>query len=203
MNDSLLFEQCVGHIYLVLNESANGATKFRGKFQEANTPNKNRRKYPKRILEHSVANLMEQIDARGLFGELDHPTDSIVHLANASHLVTKLWWEEDCLMGEGEVLNTPSGKVLKSLVESGVRFGMSSRGVGSGQPDSEGVLVIGESFKLITFDAVADPSTNKAYQSKFKESFQPEIIKPKINHKALISYFDLALQQRLDESKKL
>lgn len=129
--------------------------------------------------------------------------DSIVHLANASHLITKLWWENDCLMGEGEILNTPSGKILKSMVDSGIRFGMSSRGVGSGQNDADGVLVIGENFKLITFDAVADPSTPKAFQSKYKESVIPqEQPKPKFNTKALISYFDLKLQEKLNESKK-
>lgn len=130
-------------------------------------------------------------------------SDSIVHLANASHLITKLWWEGNNLMCEGEILNTPSGKVLKNLAESGVRWGMSSRGVGSGKTNAEGVLVIGENFKLITFDAVADPSTYSAYPKKIqKENFSEHevtsIIDSKsVNPKALISYFGQALQERL------
>lgn len=133
--------------------------------------------------------------------------DSIVHLANASHLITKLWWEGNVLMGTGEVLNTPSGKVLKSLIESGVRVGISSRGVGNGQVNNEGVLVIGESYKLITFDAVADPSTFSAFQRKVndkKETYLPQVNtahRATVDPKALISYFGQILQKRLDEMK--
>jgi hypothetical protein len=98
-------------------------------------------------------------------GELDHPDNSIIHFDKSSHLITKLWWENNVLMGEGEVLDTPHGRILRSLLEAGVRVGMSSRGVGNGTTNNEGVLVIGESYKLITFDAVADPSTFKAFQT--------------------------------------
>ena len=80
-------------------------------------------------------------------------------------------------MGEGEILNTPHGKILKSLLNDGVRIGISSRGVGNGRSDENGILVIGESYKLITFDAVADPSTHSAFQEKVagtkKESYNP------------------------------
>jgi hypothetical protein len=69
-------------------------------------------------------------------------------------------------MGEGIVLNTPMGKLLQSLINDGVRVGISSRGVGNGKVNENGILVIGESYKLITFDAVADPSTNAAFQEK-------------------------------------
>jgi hypothetical protein len=109
---------------------------------------------------------MESVRLRRLIGELDHPTDSIVHFSNASHLVTKLWWEGNILMGEGEVLNTPSGMILKKLLEANVGVGISSRGVGNGKVNENGILVIGESYKLITFDAVADPSTFSAFQEK-------------------------------------
>jgi hypothetical protein len=71
-------------------------------------------------------------------------------------------------MGEGVILDTPMGKLLKSLIGGGVRVGISSRGVGNGKVNEDGILVIGESYKLITFDAVADPSTNAAFQRKVK-----------------------------------
>lgn len=151
--------------------------KFRGKLQEAGAVNKNRRIYPKEILEDNVDRLTESIQQGGLVGELDHPTDSIVHFSNASHKITKLWWEDSVLFGEGVVLPTPSGKILKELMNCGVRVGMSSRGVGNGKVNEDGILVIGESYKLITFDAVADPSTYAAFQEKVttstKESYQP------------------------------
>jgi len=209
-----LYVDCVGYALLKVNESVNGVTRFTGKFQEANQVNKNKRMYPFDVLSSNVDKLIETVKERGMFGELDHPTDSIVHLANASHLITKLWWEGNVLMGEGEVLNTPSGKVLKSLIDGGVRVGISSRGVGNGQVNNEGVLVIGESYKLITFDAVADPSTFSAFQHKMttpskKESYVPSAAnlgknesRSKVNPKALIGYFGQVLQQRIDEAKR-
>jgi hypothetical protein len=151
-----------------LNESSgsNGTVKFKGKFQEAEAVNKNKRMYPFEVLNTNVKSLQECVSKGGLIGELDHPTDSIIHFANASHKVTKLWWEGKTLMGEGVILNTPAGKILKSLINDGVRVGISSRGVGNGKVNEEGILVIGESYKLITFDAVADPSTSQAFQER-------------------------------------
>jgi len=146
--------------------STGGLVKFRGKFQEADAINKNKRTYPFEVLAENVKGLKEAIDNGGLIGELDHPTDSIVHFANASHKITKLWWEGKVLMGEGVILNTPHGKILKALINDGVRVGISSRGVGNGKVNENGILVIGESYKLITFDAVADPSTSQAFQEK-------------------------------------
>lgn len=162
-----------------LNESikGKGLTTFRGKFQEAEGVNKNQRIYPYAILDHNVKGLQDTIKHRGLVGELDHPTDSIVHFEKTSHVVTKLWWEGNNLMGEGEILDTPHGNILKALLDADVRVGISSRGVGSGKVDENGILVIGESYKLITFDAVADPSTREAFQEKVvgskKESYNP------------------------------
>jgi hypothetical protein len=169
-NPMLLVDSCVGSGFtLNLNESTtteNGTVKFKGKFQEAEAVNKNKRMYPFGVLDENVKRLNDHIKGRGLIGELDHPTDSIIHFTNASHIVTQLWWEGNTLMGEGEILNTPHGKVLKSLINDGVRVGISSRGVGNGKVNENGILVIGESYKLITFDAVADPSTSSAFQEK-------------------------------------
>jgi hypothetical protein len=169
-SDMLLIDCCLGSGFeLELVESAStkgGLVKFRGKFQEAEAVNKNKRMYPFDVLDENVQRLQEAIKGRGLIGELDHPTDSIVHFATASHIVTRLWWDGNTLMGEGEILNTPHGKVLRALIEDGVKIGISSRGVGNGKVNEDGILVIGESYKLITFDAVADPSTFDAFQKK-------------------------------------
>lgn len=152
-----------------LNESTeHGVTvlKFRGKFQEADAVNKNKRQYPFAVLESNVKKLNKTISEGGLIGELDHPSDSIVHFKEASHKIVKLWWEDKNLMGEGVILGTPCGRILRSLINDGVRIGISSRGVGNGKVNEDGILVIGESYKLITFDAVADPSTYSAFQQK-------------------------------------
>lgn len=210
--DHLLVD-CCGYSTLSLVESTNGQVRFRGKYQEANAVNKNKRMYPYEILAGNVEKLEETIAARGLYGELDHPTDSIIHLANTSHVVTKLWWEGNTLMGESEILPTPSGMILKKLIESGCRVGISSRGVGNGQTNNEGVLVIGESFKLITFDMVADPSTYAAFQSRVtgkKEHFEqrttqhftPTPTRSASNHKALVSFFGLSIENQINKIKE-
>lgn len=195
--EPVLLVDCVGSACLTLNESRGGRCTFRGKFQEANKTNKNKREYTFEALNRNVQMLEDSIKERGLFGELDHPTDSIVHLANTSHIITRLWWEGETLMGEGEVLPTPSGRALQAIIEAGGRVGISSRGVGNGTNRANGVLVIDESYKLITFDAVADPSTFDAYQKKVarKEVFEPRptthradefvVAKPSLNLEAI------------------
>jgi|GEM_PF-1299694 len=181
------YDECLlyGGSGFVLNEAVNlneasdssvKTLKFRGKFQEADTVNKNKRSYPKNVLDSNLKRLEEMMNTGGLCGELDHPTDSIVHFANASHKIVKLWWEDNVMMGEGYILNTPHGKILRSLINDGVRIGISSRGVGNGQVDENGILVIGESYKLITFDAVADPSTHAAFQKKVTSSSHESVM---------------------------
>lgn len=221
MNDGeWLVHECTGNLCFDLTEMSKGPgpLKFRGKFQEANAVNKNRRMYPFDILESNVGRLAEAVKGRGLLGELDHPTDSIIHFENASHLITKLWWDNQILMGEGEVLDTPSGKLLRSLINANVRVGVSSRGVGNGSTNEDGVLVIGESYKLITFDVVADPSTFSAFQQKIggtaSENVIPTIhnnnsrknetsrIYNKVNAKALISFLGCAFENKTNETKE-
>lgn len=169
MDQMLLIDSCISsgfELQLVEGASKGRLTKFRGKFQEAEAVNKNKRMYPYGVLDENIEKLQEAIADRRLIGELDHPTDSIIHFANASHVVTKLWWDGNVLMGEGEILSTPMGKVLQHLVEDGIKIGISSRGVGNGKVNEDGILVIGESYKLITFDVVADPSCFAAFQEK-------------------------------------
>jgi len=169
MQQYLLTESYDEPVVLSLNESTEGKTRFRGKFQEAESKNKNNRIYPFDVLDENVKRLNEIIRHNRLVGELDHALDSIVHLTNASHKITKLWWEDNILMGEGEILSTPSGKVLKCLINDGISVGMSSRGVGNGKTNEDGVLVISDGYKLITFDIVSDPSTIDAFQEKVKK----------------------------------
>lgn len=184
MEHTLLIDCCFDSgMFLDINESTKdgGLVTFRGKFQEAEAVNKNKRIYPLAVLDENVKKLQEAIRDRRLIGELDHPTDSIVHFSDASHLVTKLWWEGNTLMGEGQILSTPNGRILKALINDGVKIGISSRGIGSGKVNENGVLVIGESYKLITFDAVADPSTYAAFQEKVI-SGKNETVTPRNNY---------------------
>lgn len=182
----LLLEGFVSNLEIDLKESNidKGLIRFKGKLQEAEIVNKNKRMYPHSVLDENVRRLQEVVKSRGLIGELDHPTDSIVHFKEASHVITKLWWDNNILMGEGEILTTAHGRQMKALLECGIRLGMSSRGVGNGKMNENGILVISEGYKLITFDAVADPSTPAAYQEEIKsakrEYFIPQNISTKI-----------------------
>jgi hypothetical protein len=183
-NEMLLVNEAFdGAFEIDLKESnlEKGIIKFKGKFQEAEAINKNKRMYPFAVLDENVSRLREVIEKRGLVGELDHPADSIIHFKDASHVITKLWWDANVLMGEGEVLTTPHGRVLQALLNCGVRVGISSRGVGNGKVNEDGILVIGDSYRLITFDAVADPSTFAAFQERVVGSSKREAYAPRGN----------------------
>tara|TARA_R110000823_G_scaffold19911_11_gene61368 strand:- start:161 stop:805 length:645 start_codon:yes stop_codon:yes gene_type:complete len=135
-----------------------------GVCQKAGTKNGNGRVYPKSVLEREVENYQNSIRERRALGELDHPDDSVINLKNSSHLVTKMWWEGNNVMGKIEVLDTPSGRILKDLLKSGVKLGISSRGMGSVK-ESMNSLTVEDDFQLICFDMVSEPSTPGAYLS--------------------------------------
>ena len=137
------------------------------------TQNGNGRIYPHAILEREVTSYMTMVEERRALGELDHPDTSVINLANASHLVTKIWMEGKNCMGKIEVLNTPSGKVLQELVKAGCKLGISSRGMGS-VSESNGVTMVEDDFQLICFDMVSDPSTPGAFM--MSEAKQPSNI---------------------------
>ena len=136
--------------------------------QKAGVKNGNGRVYKKKTLEREVKNYQKAIDERRALGELDHPDDSVINLKNASHIITKMWWEGDNVMGKVEVLSTPSGQVLKELVNAGVKLGISSRGLGSVKKQN-GQTIVEDDFQLICFDMVSDPSTPGAYLAPEKD----------------------------------
>jgi len=142
----------------------------RGLFQEAEKKNGNRRIYAKTLLEREVSKLQPLLAERRLVGELDHPKDEVVHLTNASHLVTGLHMEGNKIIGEAEILNTPSGKVLQELLRAGVKIGISSRAVGGLTYDADkDCYNVNENLKLITWDMVSDPSCQGAFPGLVSE----------------------------------
>jgi len=142
----------------------NGGMMLSGKLQEAESQNGNGRIYPLKTLQREMKNYQKVIDDRRALGELDHPDDSVINLKNASHLVTKAWWDGNNVMGKVQILDTPSGNVLKSLVNSGVSLGISSRGMGS-VTEANGKTLVEDDFQLICFDFVSEPSTTGAYMN--------------------------------------
>ena len=108
---------------------SNGGMMLSGKLQEADVQNGNGRVYPYKTLMREVKNYQKLVKENRALGELDHPDDSVINLKNASHMVTSVWMDDKSVMGKVKVLNTPSGKILRSLVDSGVKLGISSRGM--------------------------------------------------------------------------
>jgi hypothetical protein len=144
---------------------ANGGLILSGVMQRADAQNGNGRIYPRPVLEREIQKYQQLIKENRALGELDHPDDSVVNLKNASHMVTDIWWNGDDVMGKAKILNTPSGQILKALVESGVKLGISSRGLGSVR-ETRGQTIVEDDFNLICFDFVSDPSTTGAFMMR-------------------------------------
>ena len=136
-----------------------------GVMQKSDTQNGNGRVYPHNVLMREIKNYSKLVSERRALGELDHPDDSVINLKNASHMVTEVWWNGQDVMGKVQVLNTPSGQILRSLVESGVKLGISSRGMGS-VSENNGQTMVEDDFQLICFDFVSEPSTPGAFMMK-------------------------------------
>ena len=109
-------------------------------------------------------NYQKFIQENRALGECDHPDSSVVELKNASHIIREAYMEGDVCYGTVELLDTPAGKILQSLVESGVTLGISSRGVGSTINES-GNQIVQDDFQLICFDMVSEPSTVGAFMT--------------------------------------
>ena len=147
-----------------------GKIMLKGIIQRANTLNQNGRVYPRSILEREVMNYQKLIKENRALGECDHPDSSVVELKNVSHIVREAYMQGDDVYGTIEILDTPSGKIIQSLIESGVTLGISSRGVGS-TSRRDNTQVVQDDFQLICFDMVSEPSTPGAFMLRESKNF--------------------------------
>ena len=156
-----------------------GKLVVRGVLQRAESKNQNGRVYPREVLVREAKKYHKEfIKQSRAMGELDHPESSVVNLANVSHNITEMHWEGDNLLGEVEVLGTPAGNILKELFRSGIKLGISSRGMGSVETVSEGgeqSQEVQPDFELIAFDFVSNPSTHGAFMYPMHESVNNDI----------------------------
>jgi len=143
-------------------EKNGGKIMMKGILQKAETLNQNGRVYPYSILEREVRNYQKFIKESRALGECDHPESSVVELKKVSHIIREAHMDGDVCYGSVEILDTPMGKILQSLIESGVTLGISSRGVGSTKRDGD-MQVVQDDFQLICWDFVAEPSTPGAF----------------------------------------
>ena len=153
---------------------------MKGILQKAETLNQNGRVYPKIILEREIRNYQKFIKENRALGELDHPDSSVVELKNSSHIIREAHMEGNIVYGTVEILNTPSGKILQSLVESGVTLGISSRGVGSTKTQGN-TQIVQDDFQLICWDFVSEPSTPGAFMMKEGKEVSPQFINEVFN----------------------
>jgi hypothetical protein len=143
-------------------EKNGGKVMMKGILQKSDTLNQNGRIYPEHVLEREVRNYQKFIVENRALGELDHPDSSVVNLKNVSHIIREAHLDRGVVYGTVEILDTPSGKILQSLVESGVKLGISSRGVGSTKKQGD-YHVVQDDFQLICWDYVSEPSTPGAF----------------------------------------
>ena len=165
-----------------INESISendGRLVVKGTLQRANAKNQNGRIYPRETLMREAEKYAGiQIKERRALGELDHPESSVVNLNNVSHNVMEMHWAGDDLVGTVEVLGTPAGNILKELFKSGIKLGISSRGLGSveelgeAKDDEEPTVAVQPDFELIAFDFVSNPSTHGAFLSPIREGVE-------------------------------
>lgn len=142
---------------------------MRGQFARSDKATENKRLYRESLWRREFGRLAEAMDNRRMFGELDHPSDGRTKLQRVSHLVTGLRIDGNEVIGEAEVLDTPNGRILKTLAQAKASVGVSSRGYGSTKTLPDGTMEVQEDFRLDTFDFVADPATRTAYPKVFAE----------------------------------
>jgi hypothetical protein len=129
--------------------------------------NANQRIYPVREISNAVKTLNEQIQGGySVLGEIDHPEDLKINLDRVSHMITEMWMDGANGFGKLKILPTPMGKVIETMLESGVKLGVSSRGSGNVN-EANGYV---SDFEIITVDIVAQPSAPEAYQQLYMKA---------------------------------
>jgi hypothetical protein len=203
----LIREEIESVEFLVENKNGKKSMYIEGVFLQADLKNRNGRVYPMETLRKEVSRYNENhIQSGRALGELGHPDGPTVNLDRVSHKIVSLRENGSNFIGKAKILGTPMGKIASSLVEEGVKLGVSSRGVGSLQQTKEGYSVVGEDFMLATAaDIVADPSAPDAFVSGIMEGkdwvWDGGILREKFATKTYRTINTLVDQKKLDENK--
>ena len=193
----------------VIVEQRNGKKNLyiEGVFLQGDIKNRNGRMYPSETLAREVGRYNEQFVGKGrALGELGHPDGPTINLDRVSHKITSLRQEGSNFIGRAQILSTPMGNIAKSLLDEGVKLGVSSRGLGSLKEDRNGIKVVGEDFMLATAaDIVADPSAPDAFVNGIMEGkewvWDGGILREKLAEKTYKTINTLVDQKRLEEQK--
>ena len=193
--------------FLVENRNGKKSMYIEGVFLQGNIKNRNGRMYPMETLRKEVSRYNEaHITSGRALGELGHPDGPTVNLDRVSHKIVSLKENGQNFIGKAKILGTPMGKIASSLIEEGVKLGVSSRGIGSLRPTKEGINVVGEDFMLATAaDIVADPSAPDAFVEGIMEGkdwvWDGGVLREKFVAKTYKEINTLTTQKQLDENK--
>jgi len=188
-------------------KGANKTLHIEGVFLQGDIKNRNGRMYPVNTLCNEVKRYNENFINKGrALGELGHPEGPTVNLDRVSHKITSLCQEGNNFRGKAKLLETPMGKIAKSLLGEGVMLGVSSRGVGSLKEDHTGTKVVGEDFQLATAaDIVADPSAPDAFVNGIMEGkewvWDGGVLREQLAEQTKKAINTLAGQRALEEHK--
>jgi hypothetical protein len=154
-----------------LVESADAGKKFliRGVFMQSEKQNRNKRIYPKAVLESAVKEYVGEYVAKSrAVGELNHPEGPSINLDKVSHRITNLYWDGNDVIGEALVLDTPMGQIVKGLISGGCQLGVSSRGLGTVNTRGS----VNSDFRISAVDIVQDPSAPSAFVNGIMEGVE-------------------------------
>ena len=203
----LITEEVTDVKFITEGKGAKKKMYIEGVFLQGNICNRNKRMYPMETLSREVNRYTQKFIKEGrALGELGHPEGPTVNLDRVSHKINSLRCEGNNFIGKAQILNTPMGKIASSLLDEGVKLGVSSRGVGSLSMTNEGHKVVGEDFQLATAaDIVADPSAPDAFVHGIMEGkewvWEGGVLREQLAEKTKKSINTLVDQNRLEEHK--
>lgn len=154
---------------LTESRSDRGNPVVEGILATVETINENGRFYKKSIWEREIDKYKQLVAEKRALGELDHPDSMNINLKNVCHNITDLWWDGKNIMGKLEILPTPSGQIVKNLIDNGITLGVSSRGTGTLQ-QRNGVNEVQDDFELLCWDFVSTPSNPGSFVHRISES---------------------------------
>ena len=193
--------------FLVESKNGKKSMYIEGVFLQGDIQNRNGRMYPMATLRKEVARYNEtHIQSGRALGELGHPEGPTVNLDRVSHKIVSLKESGQNFVGKAKILGTPMGKIASSLIEEGVKLGVSSRGIGSLKPTKEGINVVSDDFMLSTAaDIVADPSAPDAFVEGIMEGkdwvWDGGVLRERAAARAYREINTLVTQKQLDEKK--
>src|SRR5210317_2667597 len=170
----LIAEYVENNLEVIVEANEKGEKKYaiEGVFAQADQKNRNGRIYPKAIMEKAVGKYVtEQVKTGRAVGELNHPEGPTVNLDKVSHRITDLKFEGNDVVGRASILDTPNGKIVKGLLDGGVKLGVSTRGMGSLE-NRGGAMYVKDDFILNTVDIVQDPSAPAAFVNGIMEGVE-------------------------------